>query len=190
MFYFIKHYSRGVTLVELMIVLAIFSVLMIVLVNFFVGYSNLSSYVQTTVDASESTGLFIAAASSAARQANKVLASYSFSGTPYASGATTMVLELPSVDSSGNTISGRYDYMAFYLSGTDIYWHSLADASSSRKSFTRKIGTSVQTLAFTYDSGDFSAVTKVNIDVRVQKQTNGQTIQSSLHQVVYLRNKQ
>lgn len=183
-----KTYRRGVTIVELLVVVAVFSVLMIVLVNFFVGYNNSFTYLTTSIDASQSTGLFINSASNAVRQAKQIVTSHVFSGTTYTTSATALVLELPSINASG-VVSGAYDYMTFYLSGTDIYWRTDANASSTRTSFTKKISTSVQSLAFTYNNGDVTQATKVDIAITVQKQVQNQTIQSSLHQQIYLRNK-
>lgn len=176
------------TMVELVVVVAIFSVLMVVLVNFFLGYSDSFTYLQATVDTSQSSGLLINSVSSAVRQASQILTSHSFSGATYTTDTTTLVLEIPAIDGSGSVISGTYDYMAFYLSGTDIYWKTLADAASSRDSSTRKISNSVQSLSFTYNNADVTQATKVDVSVTIQKQVKGQTFQSSLHQQVYLRN--
>lgn len=185
----IKKEEHGVTIVELLIVVAIFSILLLFLVNFFIGYNNSFNYLQATIGISQSTGFFINAVGSAIRQADQIVASRSFSGTNYTSNSTALILELPSIDDSSNVISGKYDYMVFYLNNQSIYWLIESDVSSSRKSSLQRLSNDVSSLSFVYNSQDVTAATKVDISVIAQKQIKGETFQSSLYQQVYLRNK-
>lgn len=181
--------EAGITLVELLISLAIFAILLLFLANFFVGYDDSFGYLQATTSVSQGTGLFINAVSNAVRQADQIIASRSFAGTTYTTNATTLVLELPSIDGSSTVISGLHDYMVFYLSSGNIYWRIESDASSSRGSSYQRLSSDVTSLSFVYNNADVTAATKVDVSVTTQKQVKGKTFQSSLTQQVYLRNK-
>ena len=186
---FTKKLASGMTLIELLIGLAVFAILILFLANFFVSYYDSFSNLQASNSVSESTGLFINAISNAIRQANKVDVSRTISGNVYTSDDTTIVLELPAIDNTANTISNTYDYMIFYLDGENIYWIVDANASSSRKSGSQIISSNISSLSFTYDNPSVSSASKVDVVVTAQKTIKQKIFDSSLSQQIYLRNK-
>lgn len=185
----LKKLERGVTLIELLIGLAVFAVLILFLSHFFVSYYDAFNELQSSNEVAKSTGLFINAVSNAVRQADTIVSSKVVSGTTYTSDATTMVLELPSIDASSHVISGTYDYMVFYLNGSTIHWLIDANVSSSRKSGSQMIGSNISSLVFTYNDPSVTSATKVDVAVTAQKEVKGRVFQNSLNQQVYLRNK-
>lgn len=184
-----KKARRGFTLVEVLTVIAISIALLFVLTQTYVSYNQSFGYVMASTDATQSAAIIIKETSSAILQANAVLASRSFSGTTYTSGPSTLVLSIPSVDAFGNILTNKYDYVAFYSDGTAAYKKLEADPSSARVSSTRQLTSALQSLTFSYDSGDFGAVRKVEVNVSTQRQVKGQTASSQLKQQNYLRNK-
>src|SRR3989344_4012331 len=185
----LKKLTKGITLIELLIGLAIFAILILFLANFFVSYYDSFNNLQASNSVSESTGIFINSISNAIRQADSIVSSRVFSGTTYTSNSTTIFLEIPSIDASSNVILGTYDYMVFYLDSSNIYWLVDSNASSSRKSGYQLIASNISSLSFTYDDPIVTSATKVDITITAQKLVKGKTFQSSLTQQVYLRNK-
>lgn len=183
-----KKAQHGVTIVELLIALAIFSILMLFLAGSFANYYDSFRYLEATTSISQSTALFINAVGNSVRQASEIISSRTFSGNSYTTDDTTLILEIPSIDASANVITGTYDYMVFYLVDGHIYWITEADAASSRNSSFQQISENISNLVLTYDSQDLSTATKVNISITAEKIYKDKLFESSLNQQVYLRN--
>lgn len=178
----------GFTLIETVIVISIYTLALGALVNLFLIFNSLYNHQQAFIVTAGSAGTSVNALEAAILPADHVLASYSFSGTTYSSATTTLVLELPSLDSSGVAISGTKDYIVFYRSGSTLYRLTQAHATSARVSGLQQLSTTVNSLIFTYDSSDFTQVTNVTVDILTQSQVKLQTIQSRLQERLYLRN--
>ena len=116
------------------------------------------------------------------------MTSHNFSGTTYSTDQHTLVLEIPSVDGSGNIVSGKHDYTVFHLTGKNLYRLVQADAASSRPSGLNQISDAVAAIIFTYNNSDLSKATKIDANIQMQTISGGQTISYNLHQEIYLRN--
>jgi len=182
--------TRGFTLLETFIVIAISVVALAALSNLFIIFNNTYGYQQAFMAGAGSASNAMNAIEAAILPADQVVASHSFSGTAYSSGATTLVLGLPSVDSSGNIIAGVSDYIVFYTSSTNLYRLTAAGAGSTRTSGLKKLSTTLFSISFTYDNVDFTKVTNVATDIVTRAQFKQQTVQSHLNEQVYLRNPQ
>jgi len=181
--------KKGFTLVEILVAIGIVGILLPASIGLFIAYNDYLSYLQASIDVPQSGGAVIDAVTKAVRQSDQVLLSRSFSGTTYTSGANSLVLRLPSINSSGNILAGKYDYIAFYKNGAGIYSLTEADASSYRSSSLRTLSDTADSLVFTYDNADVTSASKVDISVQGSEQLKNQIIQSSLHQQAYFRNK-
>lgn len=182
--------KRGFTLLESVIVIGVSAMALIALTNLFLIFNAMYGYQQAFIATAGSSGAAINAFEAAILPADQVLASHSFSGTVYSSSATVLVLELPAIDSSGNTLPSAKDYIVFYVSSANLYRLMQADASSARISGLKKLSTTLSSLSFTYDNSDFTKVTNVIADIQTQAQFKQQTVQSHLREKVYLRNVQ
>lgn len=163
---------------------------LVALANLFFIFNSIYGYQQAFMAAAGSSGASMNALEAAVLPASQALSSHNFSGTSYSSATTTLVLELPSVDSLGNIIPGANDYVAFYASSTALYRLTQAYASSVRVSGLKKLSTTLSSLSFTYDNADFTKVTNVTADIQTQAQFKQQTVQSRLREQLYLRNLQ
>jgi hypothetical protein len=179
---------RGFTLVETVIIIALTAMMMLALATLYINFNSLYAYQQTFITTVKSAGGAINAIGDASLPANQVLASHVFSSGTISSGATALALELPTIDTSGNIVAGKHDYIAFYLTGTDLYRRTEADASSIRTSGTKKVATLVSSLSFTYDNIDFTKVTNVTADIITQLNTKKGLVQTHLNEQFYLRN--
>lgn len=183
-----KNRLSGFTLLEVVIVLGIFVVMLFALVEFFIHYNTSFSFTQASVSTASSANAILNAVETYGMPADQVLASHVFASGTLSSGTTALILELPSIDASGNIIGGTYDYVAIYQSGTSAYAVVSPNAASSRRSATKTLATNLQTLTFTYDSASFPSVTKVIVDVQTQTMLKSQAIGSHVHETIYLRN--
>lgn len=182
--------KSGFTLVETVIVIGISVMALVALTNLFLIFNSIYGYQQAFMASAGSAGGAMNAFEAAILPAGQVLSSHSFSGTPYSSEATTLVLSLPAMDSSGNIIAGTKDYIVFYSSGTNLYRLTEAGVGSVRISGLKQLSTTLQSISFTYDNEDFTKVTNVIAEIQTQAEFKQQAVQSHLREQLYLRNLQ
>lgn len=184
-----KASARGFTLMETIIVIGILGLMLTAIVSMIFAYMRSFDTQQASVEVGYTAAALVNAVEESVLQANSVLVSQTISGTLYTTSSTTLVLRLPSIDGSGGVISGSYDYVAFYASGTDAYRIVSAAGGSVRTAGTKRLTTKLQMLGFTYDTGNISDASAVTVNVRTQAVTRARTVQYQLIQQVYLRNK-
>jgi prepilin-type N-terminal cleavage/methylation domain-containing protein len=180
--------SRGVTLIEAMVVVAISAVAFLALTNLFFTFNSLYGFQQALMATAGSASTAMNALEAAIPPANRVVPSYTVSGSTYTSATTTLVLELPAVTTSGTIVSGANDYVVFFASSTKLYRLIRADAQSARLSGTTTLSSTLHSLSFTYNNADFALVTAVTTDLQTRSLYKQQAAQSRLLEELYLRN--
>ncbi len=182
------HFDRAFTLIETIIVVAISVIMMIALTLMIYTFNNSSSYEQASAQSSGSASTVIREAESLVLPADAVLQSYAFSGGTYTSASTSLVLEIPSVDSSGDIIANAHDYAAFYSVGTNAYRLLQTNASSARTPGTKLLSTTLQSLTFTYNNTDFTKVSSTTVDVQTQTSVKQSVLSDQESEQINLRN--
>ncbi len=180
--------KKGFTLTETLIAVALAIAFLVVIVEFFLGYSKVFRYIEANFLVSNSASTIADDVAEMVRQSDKILTSRAFSGTTYTTGTSTIVLEIPTVNGSGSIVAGTYDYMVFYRNGAKFYWISDANGSSVRQDFTKQMTDAISSITFTYDAGDVTTATKVDIDVQTTKSVKSQNLNQHVHSQAYLRN--
>lgn len=183
-----KPVMHGFTLIEVVVLVGISSVVLIALVNFFIIFNSIYGYQRAFMATAGSAGRAMNALQGAVLPAEAVLASHNFSGTIHTSATTSLVLQLPSVNSAGNIIPGVRDYIVFYASSTELYRRIEAESGSARISGQTILSTTLDSIAFTYDSANFPSVTSVMAEVKTSLTFKGSPIESHLTEVWHLRN--
>lgn len=169
------------------------AILIFVLVAFVVLYVNFMKFYnrqQTEMKVGDSARRAVKELQSVALQANQIIVSHDFSGTVRSTDQHTLVLELPSVDGSGNIVSGKHDYAAFYKTGNNLYKVMEANEESSRVSSLKQLSDSISTLTFTLNNPNLAQASKIDMDIQLQASSGGQSISYHLLQEIYLRNLQ
>lgn len=182
--------KKGFTVIELVVVLPIAVACMAFLGYIFYFqywvFNAQSAELAITYDARQS----LDSINQYIRQSYRVASSYS----TYTTGAQTLVLQLQSINASSQPISGSYDYVVVYLSGTNLYLQVFPNASSTRTASTKKIASDINTssFGFTYNNATYSAVTKVTttmaITATVKNQISSQTRSITVSSEAKLRN--
>lgn len=184
------HLNRvgGFTLIETIIVVALVSVLMLAIIELFINFNNSYALQNANINNSYSASAFLNETEELSLQADAIVSSKVVSGTTYTTDTSTLILELPSIDASGDTISGVHDYAVIYLANSKAYRILQADVASARRSGTKILSDVVNSLTFTFNNVTPASATKISIDVVTQKQVKQKTLQTHLTQTVYLRN--
>lgn len=171
-----------------MVVIGISALMLLALMQVLLGYTGTYRARQATVDTASSASAIVSAVENAALQATRILSSYTYGGATYTSGTSTLVLELPAVDSSGNVLSATYDHEIFFASSSNAIRVIATDPSSARTAGTKYLSATLQSLTFTYNAIDLTTATSVTVDVQTRAQTGQLVAQTRLTQQIYLRN--
>ncbi|MCX6786415.1 MAG: hypothetical protein NTU85_01170 [Candidatus Kaiserbacteria bacterium] len=180
--------TSGFTLVETLIVIALSVGMLIVLCMLIRSFNTSYSYEQGAAISAESARSVMRETESLTLVADHVLQSHTFSTTTYTSSSTVLVLEIPSIDSSGAIISSTYDYAVFYSNGTHAYRILAANAASKRVSGTKQLSDTISSLTFSYNNTNFTLVNTITVDVQTLMQLRGQSSIDHRSEQLYLRN--
>ncbi len=184
-----RMHLRGFTLLETLLVISLLIVMMLALTFLYSKFTRFYVFQNASALNASTTGKAISDIDSVVISAIQVLSSHTFSTGSYSSNATTLVTQLPSIDSSGGVISGTFDYAVVYVSGGKAYRRIEAAGASDRRTETKLLAEGVQSLTFTYNSGDFTAVTRVETNLSTQVVLQTGPVSTTLRSEAYLRNK-
>jgi len=163
--------------------------MMIALGSLIYSFNTISVYQQASMRSSSSASAVMRDIESLTLPANAVLQIYTFSGVTYTSSSTVLVLEIPSIDNSGNVIANTYDYAVFYSVDTNVYRLIEANALSNRSSSVKKLSSTVNTLSFVYDNDmDFTQISIVTVDIQTQTEAKQEIISDHMSEQIRLRN--
>jgi hypothetical protein len=126
------------TLIELLIVVALSAVILIALLSLYVAGQKYFFNQNSRADTIEDSRMPMSWVSRDIREANQVYNGTltAYNGSSYTTGESCLVLELSSLDVSGN-ISGNTDYIIYAWNGRRLSRIVDADATSSRQSGSR-----------------------------------------------------
>ncbi len=132
---------KGLTLIEVLVAMGIATIagvlLVVIIVNSAGLFSNQSLKVQEGLNINDS----LAAMRGSIKQANAVASQ---------SGASQLVLQVSSIDSSNNIIANTYDYYVYYLDQNYLHFKVFPDVLSSRKTTDRIFSNSVDSFKLQY----------------------------------------
>lgn len=182
-------HTSGFTLIETTIIIALSVSMMLALGTLIYNFNTTSSYGKASSQSFGSATTIMKEIESLALPAKAILQTHTFSSGTYTSTSTSLVLEIPSIDNSGNVIANTYDYAAFYVSGTTTAYRLLeAHASSIRLSGTKKLSTFVSSLTFSFGNTDFTKVGSTTVDIQTEARVKQDVISSHQREHIRLRN--
>ncbi len=183
-----KNNSRGFSIVETVVVVFIFGLIVVVIYTVYSNYSGVIGTQEALMDTAGSLSATMVDIEKSVNQADKVVSTHTFSDTTVTSTSTSLVVEMPAVDASGNIVTNIYDYIGYYATGTKAVRVVDAAASSSRQTSSRSFSQTLSALKFTYDNSDLTLVTNITVDATTSTVVKQKTITSHLKQTDYMRN--
>ncbi len=142
--------QKGLTLTEALITLSIAMVAGALLLVIMVNTGGLFYKQSSKVEQGFSLNHSLSQLKMSIRASSQVATSYPSESPIYTSGSTEVVLKVPSEDSSGNIISGVFDYFVFFQDSGKLRFKSFPDSQSARVAQDQIFTTNLDSLIFEY----------------------------------------
>ena len=183
-----KKSIKGITLIETLIFVGMFVLIslgLFAVYEVFGKFYNLGGAHFTAVGGARAS---LTSISDLTTQAYRALLNRTVNGINYASGSSTLVLQLPAIDSAGKTIDSAWDYAAFYVSSTNFYRYLEISTTSARIGGLKLLSNAIVSVNFSYDNVDFKQVRKVTAAVTTTAVENRVSVTSSASEQIFLKN--
>lgn len=161
--------KRGFTILELLISIAILSIISVIISTIAIRSGIIFEKQTGLVEVRLSNRFVLDEVATQVRAAKQVEGSFTGNGQNFTTGTTTLILKLPSVDSSGSTISGAFDRVVFYLDGARIFKKVFPDATSKRPKTTQILTATVKNLNFSYNNVSIASASAVSVNLTTTK---------------------
>jgi prepilin-type N-terminal cleavage/methylation domain-containing protein len=161
----------GFTLIEVIVVVALFAVCSVVLTSLFIGQNRIYKTQTAALNITADARIALDDIDNYLRAANRTLAGYS----SYTAGPQVLILQIQSVNSSNQLVPGTFDNVVFYLSSGSLVRQIFPNAASTRIATTKKLASNVTGLVFTYNNASYALVTQVSTDLTIQENAGVQT---------------
>lgn len=156
---------KGFTLFETLVVIVISTLMLIVLGNFYLNFNKAVRNDGSLMAVAGGAANVIQGAEKLVLPASRILTSHTFAVGTFSSNASTLVVEIPSIDATGNQISNAYDYGVLYVQGTNANLVIEKSASSVRVAQKKLLTGALGSLTFTYNDASTTLATLVTVDV-------------------------
>ncbi|HLD62176.1 MAG TPA: prepilin-type N-terminal cleavage/methylation domain-containing protein [Patescibacteria group bacterium] len=183
--------NRGITLIETIIGLTISALLVVILSYCLIIVLRLNEAQKTVSALTSSTDRGIYRISSSIQQSSQILSSAVIFGTTHTTSSSALVLKIPTVNSSGQIISGSYDTVVYRRNPSDLselQEITDAEAGSARFDGTHIIARFVTNLLFRYNNSDYSSASTATVFLKTGTTVRGVLKESANQTTVRLRN--
>lgn len=130
----------------------LFAILLVGLLNIFDWQQKVYNLEQADIAATGTARVAMNAMTFGLAQGSAIIATRNIDGTDYSTGGSTIVVQVPSYDSSGNWLSGSSDYIVYTADGNRLTQVTEAAVDSARVAGTKLLTDSLETLALTYNN--------------------------------------
>ena len=183
--------NRGITLIETIIGLTISALLVVILSYCLIIVLRLNEAQKTVSALTSSTDRGIYRISSSIQQSSQILSSAVIFGTTHTTSSSALVLKIPTVNSSGQIISGSYDTVVYRRNPSDLselQEITDAEAGSARFDGTHLIARFVTNLLFRYNNSDYSSASTATVFLKTGTTVRGVLKESANQTTVRPRN--
>ena len=194
----LKNNSSGVTLVEVMFVSVIGVMVMGMVMILYVGVNNSMVVGVALAEINSDARLAVDRIVRDVRWATELETTRTISSTTYQTANDELIIQVPSIDSSGDIISSTYDYIVYALDSSDATRLRRIvdpDASSNRASMNQVVAKNISSFSLSSGGtglssvGSLSSVDAIEVTVAVNKEPiEGKTVTQSLSSEVEIRN--
>lgn len=182
--------ESGFSIIELVLVIGLMTILLLALLNLFDWHNKMYLLEMADTRATGSARHALNNMSVYVAQASQVVASRTVGGTTYTTGSQTLVVQLPSFNSSGNLINNTNDYAVYYLSGSSLYQIIETGTGSARPAGTKLLSSDVDTFNIAYDDGNPTLANKVTVSLYTKVSVRpGTMAKTQVSSTIYLRNR-
>ncbi len=187
---FKKNNQKGFTIIEVTVVVALSSVLLLGLFGIFDWQNKIYQLEQADVLATGSARVAMNNITKVIAQGVGIDSSVTIAGTNYTTGGSTVIVKIPSYDSSENLIDDTYDYIIFSSSGTNLNQVVELGDNSARKYNNKLLSDNIQTFTLTYNNADPTLASQVTVDITTKAYFRGsQSASAHLTETIFLRNR-
>lgn len=195
-----KKNKQGFSLLELIITMAIFSLISLVLVVIFIQTYETFYIQENQTQLQVETRYSLDTINNWVKKASSVISSYTPPGeTAYETSDSVIILQVAAIDEDQNIIADTYDYLIFQAdpsNPSELQQIIYADESSDRTTGTRTIAHYLNSLSFSYfDSSNnqlienFENSVFVTIELNSEEVVRGKTNKANFKTQTKLRNK-
>jgi hypothetical protein len=186
-----RHRAAGFTLLETVAVIGIMIMLLLVVDRIFLVNEDYMAKTLARIDNDNGAVIAIGRLGELSRGATAILTSETINGTLYTTSPDVLVLQIPTLDGSGNIVANSSDYVAFYrnpIDSTQIYTDTAVAAGSARQSGKKLLTDDNALLTFSYNNPLPSNATRVSVFLVNQQTVRGVTITTKEWTSIFLRN--
>jgi prepilin-type N-terminal cleavage/methylation domain-containing protein len=180
--------GKGFTLIEMTIVIVLLGVIMAAVTTLYISDITDSEDETRRIELAQSLTIATDNLTDDIKNASAIEATYS----TYTTGAQTVVLDLPAVDSSGNLLfSGNnfvVDRVVYSYSGGILTKTVVPGTGSARTAVTRQVLSKITSLSFTYPSSPATGNSQMSYAITVSDSFKKRVETLSGYNTVVLRN--
>ncbi len=180
--------STAFSLVETLIVSALFAALSVVFAQFFTHVHGGFFYARAAADVQQGASAVIRNVEQFTLPALRVREEATIEGVDYTSGEDTLILEVPAIDASGAVIAGTVDTVVLYREGNTFMRRILAGSGSARESGVHQVADAVTQLTFSYATENPADASWVQVSVTTHADVKGRTVEGVRTAHFWLRN--
>ncbi len=181
--------KSGFTITEILIAIGILGLLTILIATIFLTQNQYFNEQQIRLLLESYINSAFVSMKNLIIESNAILSSYNIEGDNYLSGAETLVLKIPSIDTNKKVIFGQFDYGVIFKSGTDLKIILSPGSQSFRTAQNRIIAQEVASFNINYNGVEPYLAKTVIISMTLTKTTpNGKNVTITRSIQVTLRN--
>ncbi len=183
----------GMTLTETLIAVAILVIIGVALAQMTMVTLDISSRQSKNYSLETNAAILLKTLNDNFGHASGIELARTFGTTAYTSSSTTLILRIPSLDSSRNIITGVYDYIVFYRdpdNPTHINYTLDAGTGSIRVSGTKTLTTNNASLTFRYNAQDLVSSNRISIALEQTQSHRNTTLTTTGWTSLFLHNTQ
>lgn len=163
--------SKGFTLIELIITLSLITFVITIIVTILINSSNTYTFVSQQKKITDESDFAIQSINSFIRSSKNVVSQYSYNSVNYSLSDSTLILNLPSINNSGDIIISENDVAIFNLDNGSLRQIIIPSQSSIRPQIDKTITGDVEQL--TFDINNINNVVFISTFIKVEKVIEG-----------------
>ena len=180
--------KKGITLIEVLVTAGLTSIITLLIVYVYINGMQISDFNFKRFNASSNLDAVINNISQYSLLATSSPTTFDYGGKKYTDDSDTLILQIPSINSTGEVINGYFDSIVYDYSATNKKLNELIvpNVQSSRALKDKTVAQNVAAVSF--NQADTPKGLIQNIDMTINATSFGETTDYSLSKSVRMRN--